>query len=337
MHYYLKKEMNKLIIKLITGFVFTSLFFSCGDRGSTGNIYQSAYTDFSKPSIFEEGIISTGDYDTHPAFSPSGDTLYFIKCTYDLGMSTICVSYRKDGKWTKPEVAAFSGRYLDVDPFVTKDGNTIYFSSNRPLNEGDSIKPDWDIWKVERINNAWGKPIHLDTPVNSKEDEYYPTLSDSGTLFFGSARQGGKGGSDIYFSKQIDGKYSNVENVGDSINTSNNEYEPFIARDESYLIFMATNPNGLVHADLYFSHNNNGTWTKPVKLPAAINSDATEWSPKVTRDDKYFFFGSTRNTNVGQAPKTETITDLEKRLNSAGNGLSDIYKVEFSALGIKKE
>lgn len=328
----MKRIAGLMILKNSIGVIFFLLLYSCGNNNNTSSKLQSQVADFSKPSIFEEGVISTGDYDTHPAFSPSGDTLYFIKCTYDLGMSTICVSYRQDGKWTKPEVVAFSGRYLDVDPFVTKDGNTIYFSSNRPVNEGDSIKPDWDIWKVERINNTWSKPVHLDAPINSKEDEYYPTISDSGTLYFGSARQGGKGGSDVYFSNQINGSYSNVENAGDSINTSNNEYEPFIARDESYLIFMATNPPGLVHADLYVSYNNNGKWAKPVKLPAPINSGATEWSPKVTRDGKYFFFGSTRNTNIGQAPKTENAAELEKRLNSAGNGLGDIYKVDFPAL-----
>ncbi|MBI5373448.1 MAG: PD40 domain-containing protein [Sphingobacteriales bacterium] len=312
------------------------LLLSCSEKKNTETARPVLATGFPKPAIFEEGIISTGDYEAHPAFSPSGDTLYFIKCTADLGMSTICVSYKRNGKWTNPEVASFSGKFLDVDPFVTKDGNTLYFSSNRPVSEGGSIKPDWDIWKVELVNNSWGKPVHLDSAVNSNEDEYYPTISDNGTLYFGSARINGKGGSDIYFAKSVNGNYSTVENAGDSVNTSNNEYEPFIARDESYLIFMATNPGGLVHADLYLSYNRKGKWSKPVKLPAPVNSEATEWSPKVTRDDNYFFFGSTRNKNAGQVPGTESIEKLEKRVNSAGNGLSDIYIVDLSALQIRR-
>lgn len=74
------------------------------------------------PQIFAPGIISTGDYETHAAFSPTGDTVYFIKCSYDLKVSAICVSYKRSGKWTNPEIASFSGRYMDADPFVARDG-----------------------------------------------------------------------------------------------------------------------------------------------------------------------------------------------------------------------
>ncbi len=118
--------------------------------------------------------------------------------------------------------------------------------SNRPLHNGDSVKPDWDIWKVRRDGSAWNKPIHLDSPINNNADEYYPTIADDGTMYFGSGREGGKGGSDIYFSKFVNNIYTAPENSGDSINTANNEYEPFIALDKSYLIFMATVPQGLI-------------------------------------------------------------------------------------------
>src|SRR3954471_22233141 len=103
--------------------------------------------DASEPVIFAEGVISTGQYETHPAFSPSGDTLYFLKCLPDANFYSICVSYRRNKAWSQPEVASFSGRYVDADPFVTKDGNELYFVSNRPVNAGDPVKPDWDIWK----------------------------------------------------------------------------------------------------------------------------------------------------------------------------------------------
>src|SRR5882757_5440572 len=88
------------------------------------------------PHIFEEGIISTGDYETHPAFSPSGDTLYFLKGLPDANFFSICVSYRTNNKWSSPQIASFSGKYTDADPFVTRDGQTLYFVSNRPVYEG---------------------------------------------------------------------------------------------------------------------------------------------------------------------------------------------------------
>ncbi|PSL45378.1 WD40 repeat protein [Chitinophaga niastensis] len=284
------------------------------------------------PTLFAEGIISTGDYETHPAFSPSGDTVYFLKCTPDMNACTICVSYHSNDTWSAPEIVSFSGRYVDVDPFVTKDGNTLYFVSDRPVHEGDSAKADWDIWKTDRTASGWGAPVHLDTIINSSASEFYPTVADNGTLYFGSGRAGGKGASDIYSSKFINGKYTTPENLGDSINTADNEYEPFIAPDESYLIYMATIPKGIIHGDLYISHRHNGSWSKAKKLNIPVNSTATEWSPKVTRDGKYFFFGSTRNKVNGALPQRTDIQPFERRIKSAGNGLGDIYYIDFSLI-----
>ncbi len=294
----------------------------------------SAIGQQEQPKIFEEGIISTGEYETHPAFSRSGDTLYFLKCTADVNVCAICVSYHKKGVWSQPEIVPFSGQYQDVDPFVTKDGNTLYFASNRPVNKGYLIKEDWDIWKVERTASGWQMPVHLDSPVNSSSSEYFPTIADNGNLYFGSARVGGKGGADIYLSKPVQGKYLTVENIGDSINTSDNEYEPFISPDESYLIFMATIPKGLTNADFYVSYNKNGQWSKAIKIPS-ISSDAIDWGGKVSRDGKYFFFGSTRSKVNGALPFKENMQQYNLRLNSAGNGLGDIYKVDISALKLK--
>jgi Tol biopolymer transport system component len=285
-----------------------------------------------QPVLFAEDTISTGEYETHPALSPSGDTLYFLKCAADLNVCAICVSYHRNGRWSAPEILPFSGQYLDADPFVTKDGHTLYFVSNRPLQNGDSIRPDWDIWKVSRTTGGWGQPVHLDTPVNSNASEYYPTLADNGTLYFGSSRAGGKGGADIYRSRLTNSGYRVVENLGGPINTADNEYEPFIAPDETYLIWMATIPQGLQHADFYISRQQHNSWSQPVQLPAPVNSGATDWSPKVSRDGRYFYFGSTRSKTNGALPQRENIKQWNKRMQQAGNGLGDIYRVDFSAL-----
>jgi len=286
----------------------------------------------SQPRLFAADIISTGDYETHPAFTPGGDTLYFLKCTSDLSTCTICVSYFRDRHWSDPVITPFSGLYMDADPFVSKDGNALYFISNRPLHKGDPVRPDTDIWKVEMTARGWSEPIHLDPPVNSDEDEYYPTLADNGTLYFGSARKGGFGGSDIYRCRSGNGKPGPAENLGEAINTIDNEYEPFIAPDEQFLIFMAARPKSLKNADLYISYNKDGKWSTAQKLPSPVNSDAIEFSPKITRDGKYFFFSSTRSLPPQQFPTPETTTQLQKRLRSPGNGLCDIYQLDAATL-----
>jgi hypothetical protein len=171
----------------------------------------------------------------------------------------------------------------------------------------------------------------LETPINTDRSEYYPTLTDDGTMYFGSRREGGKGGSDLYSSRLENGKYVKVQNLS-ALNTQGNEFEPFIARDESFVIFMMTPTESLDDGDFYVSFNNQGKWTEPKKLPAPFNSDRTEFSPKITMDSKYFFFSSNRNRYVQDFKKPETTGDMIKRIRGSGNGLADIYQVDFSSL-----
>lgn len=286
------------------------------------------------PQVFAPGVISKGDYESHAAFTPSGDTVYFIKCSYDLQISAICVSYKRNGKWTAPEVASFSGQYMDSDPFVTKDGRELYYMSNRPLKEGDPVKGDTDLWKVVWTGKGWGEPVNLGPTINSKADEYYPTLADNGDLYFGSPRTDGKGQSDIWCCKKVKGKYQPAVNLGDAINGAGNEYEAYISPDESFMIFNAT-PKNLTGLDFYISYNRKGVWTKAAKLRPPFNTSAIEWAPKVTRDRKTFYFSSTRNNNAGVPQKPDNMERLNKRLENTGNGMADIYTVDFSTLNLK--
>jgi Tol biopolymer transport system component len=285
----------------------------------------------SIPQIFQPGVISKGDYESHPAFSPTGDTLYFIKCSYDLKISAICVSHKKNNRWTDAQVASFSGQYMDADPFVAKDGKTLYFMSDRPEKPGAPAKFDTDIFKVTLTANGWGVPERLPAPINSSGDEYYPTLADNGNIYFGSTRKVGLGGSDIYRCRLVDGKYQSAENLGEAINTPGNDYEAFIAPDESYLIYNST-PAGIAGLDFYISFNQNGSWTKARKLPVPISSDGIDWSPKVTRDKKLFYFSSTRNRWATLPAKPQNMQQFNERLQKEGNSLSDIYMLDLNVL-----
>ena len=297
-------------------------------------------TPLVEPTIFAPGVISTGDYECVPQFSPDGKTLYFVKSTPDANFWTIVFSRFENAKWTAPAVAPFSGQYSDADEFITADGKRMFFISRRPVDP--AISPNaagkLDIWVMDKIAGGdWSEPKNLGTPVNSEGSEFFPTLTKDGTLYFGSGRKGVKGGIDLYRSRLVSGKYQEPENLGDAINTTFDEFEPYIAPDESFLIFMATGrPDGLGGFDLYISYNRLGQWTKAQNLGAPINSPADELSPKITPDGKYFFWASTRSTIDKSKPTRWTIGELSKNYHSPQNGLGDIYYVDVTALKIQR-
>ncbi|HYY55704.1 MAG TPA: hypothetical protein VE842_00150 [Pyrinomonadaceae bacterium] len=291
----------------------------------------------SEPTIFAEGSLCTGDYESHPAFTPDGKTVYFLKNNPSFTFWTIVVSRFHNGRWTTPEVAPFSGQYSDADPFITPDGNRFYFISNRPLASAAGAKPkgDLDIWFMEKTANGWSEPKNAGAPINSPGNEWYPTITSAGTIYFGSDREGGKGRTDLYRARLINAVYNEALNLGEPFNTQFNEFEPFIAPDESFLIFMcggrADSRGGF---DLYISYNRAGVWTTPANLGDKINSSGNELSPKISPDGRYFFWTSTRDFTDKPPEKPLTYGELSSRLRSPRNGLGDIYQIDISALKI---
>ena len=289
----------------------------------------------SEPTLFGESVISTGDYDSHPAFTPDGKTLYFVRSTPNFNLWTILVSHFEKGRWSTPDVAPFSGQHSDADPFITPDGTKFLFISNRPV-EGKK-EPDTDIWMMEKTGVNWSAPKNLGAPVNSPGSEWYPTLARNGTLYFGSDRAGGKGRTDIYRTRLINGRYTEAENLGDAINSQFNEFEPLIAPDERFLIIMAGGrAEGRGGFDLYISYNRNGAWTKPVNLGDKINSSGNEYSPLISPDGQYFFWTSTRGFADEPLKKRSTYQELMTKLRSSRNGLGDIYQMDIEELNIER-
>jgi len=109
----------------------------------------------AQPRIFAEGVISTGDHESHPAFSPDGRMLMFVKMAPDFSKWTLFVSYDGKSGWSEPEIAPFSGQYWDADPFFTKDGKTLYFfSSSRNKHAAPFAGPERTGEMRQRIRSA---------------------------------------------------------------------------------------------------------------------------------------------------------------------------------------
>lgn len=282
-------------MKIHRRIVLTIMLFCLGFCQTTAAQTKHPYASnriLSEATIFAEGIVSTGSYEFAPAFTPDGKTIYYNITSPTENFHTIVESRFVKGKWSKPEVALFSGQYSDLNPFVSPDGMTLFFSSNRPVPDNPARK--FDIWMVKRAKNGWSEPVNLGGIINTEANENSPSVTADGTLYFMSNRKGTKGGLDIYRSKFVGGKFAEPENLGDAINTERSELECTISPDEHFLIFAADRTGGFGGADLYISYNRNGAWTTPVNLGEEVNSSAWDSWARLSPDGKYLFFASTR-------------------------------------------
>jgi hypothetical protein len=314
--------------KLILLFIFMLMAGCCFAQAS----YPDASLPADTPRLFAEGILTDELSNRDFTISPQGDEIFFTLQQPRFITSTILHIQKKNGKWGKPEVAAFSGRYRDLEASFSPDGQTIYFSSDRPLS--DSIaKKDFDIWRVKRTRNGnWEQPENLGSEVNSPKSEYYPSVAKSGNLYFTVEADYGKGSEDIVVCKPKATGYSKPESLPEDVNTKYDEFNAFIDPDERFIMFSCYGrADDMGHGDLYISHkDHSGNWLPAKHLPAPINSSALDYCPFVTADKRYLIFTSNRINNQLSNGQTKTYQQLQALLNSPGNGWDDIYWVKFN-------
>lgn len=277
------------------------------------------------PELFAPGIITT-EYHEHssPAFSLDGTEVYWSVFINFYGPQVILTMQQKDGLWTQPEVAPFSGQHTDGNPCFSPDGNKLFFESRRPLHKNEGARDDIDLWIIERIENGWAQPKHLGWVVNSERWERGPSISDNGNLYFCSMRDGGFGHMDLYCSKFENGEYSTPENLGSVINTEGYESWPFIAPDESYIIYESDS------GDLYISfRESDGTWLKPIDMSEKIHAKRSQDRfPMLSNDGKYFFFVSNRWLGNRHFDSPLNLKQIKEKAKNISNGMGNVFWVD---------
>lgn len=290
-------------------------------------------------TLVGEGVISTPFDDLNAAFTPGQDTVYFTRMLPDDRTGVILSSHRSGGTWSTPTLAPFSGSFSDVDPFITPDGSRLFFSSNRPLSDSEPAT-SYDIWMVERVAGGWSEPVNLGPPVNTGAQEYYPTLTAGGTLYFSSTRPGGGGSGDIFRARPEGDGYAEPENLGEAVNSDRFDGDPFIAPDESFLVFTSYGrPDDLGNrggrpGDLYVSRNRNGVWSPARHLDPPINSEAWDYCPIVSPDGRRLYFSSYRGLGNVLPVRLRSYGDLQHAADQTLNGLGNVFWISVQGLGL---
>ena len=151
-------------------------------------------------------------------------------------------------------------------------------------------------------------------------------MSNKGNIYF-YARVGNQG--DIFMSEYKDGKYGGAIKVEAPISTEYWENDPYIAPDESYLIFQTDRPGTFGEGDLFISYRlKNGKWSEPRNMGKGVNTkESGEGCPMVSPDGKYMFFSSMCRKLPYYSKVPITYKEKIKILNKPGHGSEDVFWV----------
>jgi outer membrane protein OmpA-like peptidoglycan-associated protein/tetratricopeptide (TPR) repeat protein len=223
-----------------TGESFTNLYSAnIGDQGA-----------LSEPGRFGANLNSKF-HESTPVFTKDGKTVYFTRNNFldgkkgkDARKSTLLKLYKAtlDGdKWSDVTELPFnSNEYSVAHPALSADEKTLYFASNMPGTLGQS-----DLFKVEiKSDGSYGTPTNLGNVINTEGRETFPMVTNENEIYFASDGHPGLGGLDVFVAKeQADGSYKKVENVGEPLNSSKDDFA-YLIDTSSRIGYVTSNRDG---------------------------------------------------------------------------------------------
>lgn len=235
-------------------------------------------------TLWTPAAISGPGYESSPTFTPDGRTMIYLAADKDFGTYRLMQSHCEKGAWSKPAPPSFAMPLpvIEADPFVTPDGQRLYYISSRHA----PAKEDFDIWYVERTTGGvWGEPQRLPEPVNSSAAELLPRTGADGRLYFGSGRAGSAGGGDIYAATEIRPGEWTVANLGPPVSGEAHDYEAEISRDGQTMITVSDRGD---RSHLYRYRREGDRWVEVGRIPA--DPDQFQVGPLLSpRGDRLLF------------------------------------------------
>ena len=240
-----------------------SLYFASARNGARKNYgwTEEPFLDIYKADYNTDGTITNASpvtelnskwHDGPITISADGKTAYFASESYKEKQSSTkdkkanakysqvyLFSATKNGdSWGTPSSLPFNDKsFSNSNPSLSRDGKTLYFSSNRSGSVGGT-----DIWKVAvNADGTYGEPQNLGNKVNTEGNESFPFIADDNkTLYFASSGKQGFGGLDVY---QIDLTNGEATNLGKPVNTEKDDFA-FTFNESKKIGFLSTNRSG---------------------------------------------------------------------------------------------
>jgi Tol biopolymer transport system component len=273
-------RMTRITLLLVSLY---SLTLSASDFPVLSGPYLGQEPPGNTPKLFAPGVLSTEDANIHStaSFTPDGKELYFsrlIDKPYSIGVR--CMK-EIDGQWHPEEFVPFLESAFS--PHLSPDGSKLYCATS-------------SIIVLNRLGTGWSEPTDLGPEINFQKRQDGASVTSDGTLYY-TAMFGERDG--IYFAKLQDSIYSAPAAFDIGYEGRLASGYPFVAPDESFVIFTSMMPGGMGMMDLYICFRlKDKTWTKPINMGSEINTKDSESFPTVSPDGKYIFFNSNRRSEV---------------------------------------
>ena len=229
-------------------------------------------TTYGSPEVLGKKKINTKANDGAAYIDPEGKKMYYTICgNGKIGRKWGCSIYYSEynadkNKWSKfkpiqgingkrEQVVKSNGKVKQVptddkQPYVTADGQTMYFASNRPGGSGGH-----DIWYSKKNGDVWSEPVNCGPKVNTEFDEIWPYLGqDSESMYFASTGHKGLGGMDMWQVKGSEANWSTPENMGYPLNTSYDDYALVWVYQDSVGYLSSDRTESIGRDDIFTMH-----------------------------------------------------------------------------------
>ncbi|MEO9965781.1 MAG: hypothetical protein ABJF11_08335 [Reichenbachiella sp.] len=243
----------------------------------------------TKSEIFLSEYTPAGKLAHAGIFSPDEKSFYLTISNSDFEKFDILVSLLVNDHWSEPKPAFFNSEYNEHGIGFSSDGKTLFFSSTRPVGI-EGIPETWHIWRCRKQQNGWSEPEFVSLPGMETKLVSHPTLTKSGRMYFHS---GSLDYSDLslFYSDYKENQLSEVKPVVFLTEPNGIMITPFIAPDETYLIFSQVISQKEI---LLVSKKSPAGWSAP--LPLLTQPEKANMSnPFISRNQDYLYYARGEN------------------------------------------
>lgn len=270
------------------------IMMACNASQSTStNVVNIKYWNKTAPKdvavVFSKGYISQEfQGESKGLFTPDGSQFFFTETNY-FKQASIQQKSVKGNVWSTPSKASFSNKDGNWDVAPSPDGDYLVFLSSRPPSYSSIVGKPWITYRAD--DGSWNEPEFIELPMPDEQGIWNPCITQANRMYYGAYFDSGEqyGQSDIYVTQLFEDSLK-IKNIGPEINTYDHESHPYIAPDESYMLFSSDRPGGVGKNDIYVSFAKDGVWQTPLNLGPLINSVNDEKGAWVTPDNRFILF-----------------------------------------------